>query len=124
MAKKRTKKPAVKAAKAPAADVPHARTAGPGKKKSVRIKVQARTDLYSDDNKYHRTGDVLHIDEHHFNAKIHRRVDPSTRTKTTSSGQALRDQRRATLESRAATAGLVTDIDNPTGQDDVLGGDD
>lgn len=97
--------------------------AGPGKKHGKRIKVRALADLYSDDNKYHRVGDVLHIDEHHFDERIHESVDGRVPTKTTSSGEALDAQRRATLESRAATRGLTTGIDNPTGQEDVLHGD-
>lgn len=107
------------------------------------IKVRALTSLYYNE-KYHRAGDVLLVPESYFDAtnkdsnealahpalarervkaheRIMERVADDTPERITSSGEALAEERRDTLESRAATRGLLVPADNPTGAADVLG---
>lgn len=84
-------------------------------------KVRATGDGYYD-HRYLRRGDVFIIhDPKHFSTRWMEDVDPQTPEKITSSGEALDRERRDTLASRAATAGLSADVDHPTGAEDVLG---
>ena len=85
-----------------------------------RVKVRALVAVYSGE-KYHRPGDVLVVPESHFHEEIMERVADDTPERITSSGEALAAERRDTLESRAATHGLIAGVDTPTGAADVLG---
>jgi hypothetical protein len=111
-------------AKTPAKTKPAAQPRGVEGSAGARprmIKVRAKQDLYSHENKYFRTGDVLHIPEADFHEDVHEAVDARTPEKVTSSGEALNRDRQETLDARARSRGLSAGVDNPTGASDVLG---